>query len=605
MAAVTSPNFGLILNKPPINIPPQGLRDGRNFRCRNGTLESKNLGWDKLTTNWTLGGKAILIDNFFPRSTTEKLIFGTPTDLFVYNPGLDAVVYITPAYVVGTASVTGVTVTGVGTSWLTNAKAGDKIYFGANNQNLPAATWRTILTVNSDTSLTLTAAPGNSAAAPYTLRRVFSSGVNNAFWDTDVFLNDGDTGQDLWMATNGFQPVVSWNGMDTFAKLRSEQLFVCQSLRTYSNMVIYGNVLQTGSNLTSTIINSDIGLPMRAGATGTGVSEQFIVHAHSDPILTMLPLGDYLIIYCERTIVISQFVGDPIVFTFRTVSKDYGPVGRKAINNFGDYHEFVGADAAYTFDGATLKESNSHVWREILRQADPIRRDAIYSHMDEQMGDLIWSVPSTSDAGAGTPGNSPVTAWVEHYLEVPAVSYGQTMAGSPYSKRDFPFVSTGYYQRTLGLTWTQASLKWQEYNFAWNDQFFQAAFPINLAGDANGQIWTLNQTQTGGGVALPSYVRTGRKALRSGRERDMVSRIYPFARQTPYNLEVTLFLSDFVSGEPTSKGIQKFDQNLIQGKHFVSFFRRGRAMEFMFGSSLGQPWTLEGWDYDTVNGGLR
>lgn len=603
MAAVTSPNFGLVLNKPPINIPSQALRDGRNFRCKNGALESLNLGWSKFSTLWTLNGKVNLIDNFFPRASSEKLIFGTPTDLYSYNAGADAVVYITPAYVVGTASVTGVTVTGVGTSWLTNAKIGDAIYFGSATQNLPGAAWSTITAVNSDTSLTLSVAPGNSGAAAYTLRRRFSF-TATAFWETDTYLNDGDTNTDLWLATNGIQPVVSWNGTDLFAKLHPEQLFVCQSLRTYSNMVIYGNVTQGGQNLFSTIINSDIGFPLRAGATGTGISEQFIVHSHSDAILNMLPIGDYLIAYCERTIVIMQFVGDPIIFTFRKVAKDYGPVGRDAINNFGDYHEFVGSDAGYSFDGATLKEINTHVWREILRQADPARRDAIFSHMDEQTGDLIWSIPATSDPGAGTRGSSPVTAWVEHYLEVPATRYAP-YTGSPFSKRDFPFLVTGFYQRSVGLTWANAVLKWQEYNFAWNDQFFQASFPINIAGDANGQIWTLNQTQTANGVALPSYVRTGRQALRSGRERDLLSRIYPFARQQNYNLEVTLYMGDFIGGEPTNKGLQYFDMNLVQGKHFVSFFRRGRAMEFMFGSSLGQPWTLDGWDYDTVNGGMR
>lgn len=93
--------------------------------------------------------------------------------------------------------------------------------------------------------------------------------------------------------------------------------------------------------------------------------------------------------------------------------------------------------------------------------------------------------------------------------------------------------------------------------------------------------------------------------MRSGRERDLLTRIYPFARSLPFNLEVNLFMGDFIAGEPGSKGQQLFDMNLVEGRHFVTFYRRGRTAEFKFGSSVGDPWILEGWDYDTKFGGMR
>lgn len=610
MPALISPNTGLIFDRPPIAIPKGALRDGLNFRVKNGTLESRNLGWE-LFEPWSLNGPVWLIDNFFPRGADEKLIFGTATDLYAYNPGTGLPEFITPVYTYQapnglTWSTGSTTVTANGSvNFVTQGvKPGDWIIFStvpANYKDPFNTTWRQVVTVSS-TTLTLNAVPTSSGTnGDATIRRTFSD-VTAGEWSFDTFVNDGTSGQDLWFATNGIEPVVTWNGSDNTVTLHPELGFTCKVLTTYTNMMIYGNVTQSGDLLPTTIINSDIGLPLNAGATGTGLSEQFVVHSNTDEIMNMIPLGDYLIIYSERTIVPAQFVGDPLIFMFRVALSGVGPISGNAIADFGDFHEFLGSDAGYLFDGVTLKEVNTHVWRDILRQADPMRRRQIFGHFDEEQGDLIWSVPGNTDPGVGEIGAPAVIAWTEHYLEE---AVDPNFEGSPFSRRNFPFTITGFYQREVGLTWAQVTEQWQNFNFAWNDQFFQAAFPLNLGGDENGQIWILNQIQTGGGDPLPSYVRTGRIALQTGRERDLLTRIYPFARSLPYMLEITLFMGDHLSGEPQNKGTQLFDMNLIEGAHFVTFYRRGRVMEFQFGSSDGNPWVLEGWDYDKVDGGRR
>jgi hypothetical protein len=596
-----SPNLGLFFDRPPIHIPNGGLRDGLNFRCKNGSLESLNMGWEKFSTAWTLNGSVILVDNFFPRDQDEKLIFGTATDLYLYNANTDTVAFLTPIYATGTASASGTAVTGIATVWLTNVSVGDEISFGNAAENDPTATWYTILTVDTDLTLTLTATAGTVADGVYTIRKKFQI-ASAPYWETDVFVNDGTSSEDLWFATNGLDFPVTWNGTDAAVTVHSELAFVCKTLATYSNMMIYGNITQGGVTLPTTIINSNVGYPLQAGATAAGLSEQFVVHSKIHEILNMILLGDYLIVYSERIIVPVQFVGDPLIFVFRVAISGIGPISANAIADFGDYHQFLGADAGYIFDGVTLKEINTHVWRDILRQTDPMRRREAYSHFDEENGELLWVVPNNADAGVGVVGTTPEIAWTEHYLEEvdPRV-----LTGSPFSKRDFAFTITGYYSRQTGLLWSEATFAWENFNFAWNDQFFQTAFPLSLAGDTNGQIWTLNQNQLADGLPLPSYVRTGRFALGSGRERDLLTRLYPWAHSLPYNLEITLFMGDHIAGELSTKGTELFDQNLLEGEHFVTFYRRGRVAEFKFGSSNGDPWILDGWDYDKVSGGRR
>lgn len=599
---VTQPNVGLVFDRPPIAIPEKGLRDGNNFRVKNGVLESRNMGWERFAPTVILNGAVGLIDNFFPRNLGEKLIFGTATDLYLFDPGPETVTYLNARYNTGTASASGTAVTGVGTSWTANVRANDQIHFGDANQNSTSATWYTIQSVNSNTSITLTASAGTIANGVYTIRKRYAD-TTVTHWAVDTFLNDGTTGDDLWFATNGIDPVVTWNGSDATVTNHPELGFICYTLSTYSNMMIYGNITQAGDNLLSTIINSDIGLPLNAGATGTGLSEQFVAHSNSDGIINLVPMGDYLIIYSERTIVPTQFVGDPLIFTFRVALSGVGPIGGDAIADFGDFHEFVASDAGYTFDGVALSETNSHVWREILRQADPNRRRESFAHFDEENGDLIWAIPSNSDPGAGEPGQPSTVAWNEHYLEVAS---DPTFDGTPFSKRDFLFTTTGFYQRNTGLTWDEITEQWQNFNFAWNDQFFQNAFPLNLAGGVDGTLWVLNQTQTGDGEPLPSFVRTGRWPLTTGRERDLLTRVYPFVQRQPYNIEVGLYMGDFLSAEPDAKGTQNYDQTQVETQnHFVTFYRRGRVMELTFGSSLGEPWALEGWTYDKIDGGKR
>jgi hypothetical protein len=600
MPAVTSPNYGIILDRSPIDIPKKGLRDGLNFRVKNGTLESLNLGWEKFSEDWTLNGPVYLIDNFFPRNLDEKLIFGTITDLYLYNANTDTVSFLNPIYVTGTAAASGTTVTGTGTTWTTNATAGDEISFGANDENDPDADWFEIETVDSDTQLTLTATAGTVGDGVYTLRRKFTN-ATFVEWSFDTFVNDGTSGDDLWFATNGIDDVVTWNGTDATVTSHPELGFTARVLSTYSNMMIYGNITQAGDFLPTTIINSDIGLPLNAGSTGTGLSEQFVTHSGTDDILNMIPIGDFLVIYCGRTLVPIQFIGDPLIFLFRVAISGVGPISGNSIADFGDFHEFIGSDAGYLFDGVTLKETNTHVWRDVLRQTDPVRRQQAFGHFDEEQGDLIWSLPANTDAGVGTIGAPAARAWVEHYLE----DAGEHFEGSPFSRRDFPFTYTGFYERQVGLAWQDVAEQWQNFNFAWNDQFFQLAFPLNIAGDENGQIYILNQAQLADGEMLPSYVRTGRMALRSGRERDLLTRIYPFARTLPYDLEIELLMGDHISKTPSSKGTTNYDMSNLEGEHFVTFYRRGRVMEFKFGSADGNPWVLEGWDYDTVKGGMR
>lgn len=603
-SAVLLPNLGLYLDRPLLAIPTRGLQDCWNVRVRDGTLTNRLLGWTRFGA-FLLNGPVRLISDFLQSDGTDDLIFGTLTDLYQYEPLTETVTYLTPRYDTGTAKITGAgtAVIGTGTSWSANVKAGDYISFGSAAQNSTTATWHLIGAVPGNTSITLALSHAIVADGPYTIRRTFTGDIND-HWDWAVFINAAPDAADLWFATNGIDPVVKWNPTNTQVELQSALGFTAKHLAVYSNMMIYGNIVQGGVNKPTSIINSDVGQP--ANVT-SGLSEQFVVHGGPEGIIDMVPLGDNLVIYSEkRHITLIQFVGDPLIFVFRQASEGTGPIGPEMVANFGDYHEFIGPDSEYRFDGATLQPIGTQLWKTVLRSRDPSRSNMGFNHFDEENGDLIWVLPLVSDTGADTSHEvAPAQAYPEHYLEEVG-----PQDPTPATRRQFPFTASGYYtQQGSGETWATIVGNWSDMIFRWNEQSLFSNFPLSLVGDINGKIYTLNTSQLADGVAMDAYVHFGRRVLGDARMRGLLARVYPFCYSPSagdFDLDVTLYLSDHASGQAAASLPFPFDIMLPEGQHFVSTFRRARFFEVRFGTTgVEDPWTIEGYDTDVKIGGRR
>jgi len=598
-SAITSPNLGLYLGLDALQVPPGAIAEGHQFRIKNGKLSNTNLGWVAYSAI-AFTDPITLIDTFFIRGVAEKSIVATTKDLYEWDETLDTALYLNARYTTGTASTSGTAVTGGGgAAWVTaEIAAGDKIHFGSASQRSLSATWYTVQSVGGETSITLTSSAGTIGAGVYTIRRRFTGNLYDV-WDSEVFVAPDDgTGDDLWFATNGVDDIVSWDGSATQVTRQTGFGFTAKRLSVYKNMMIYANIVVGGESFPSSIINSDVGNPVDVT---TGLSEQFRVHDGVDHIKEIEDLGDNLVLYSERHITLCQFVGDPTVFVFRDASTGIGPIASRLIADFGDYHEFIGTDSMYLFDGVAVTEVGKQVWREVLRLRDPTRHEMSFCHFNEEQGELYWGIPLTSDTGAGTDLSAPVEiAWTEHYLE----EVGDRTP-TPFSRRDFPFTCEGFGATTDLTTWDELTDAWEDTLMRWNESFLSAAFPLSLMGTFGGTIMVINTVQSGAGTALPSYVRFGRRALGDSRMRGLLTRIYPFASKfAGLGLTVKTYLSDHASGPSTVTDTQTFDLDLDQGAHFVSPFRAGRFFEVEF-STEGTAWEISGYDVDMRPGGRR
>lgn len=604
---VYSPNLGLYAGMPAILVPERGLSDCMNVRISQQTIEAGTLGWSPFPNTGSainLDGKPVLlIDQFVRRNAVNKLIFGNTSDLFEYDSANERVRYITPRYETGTVSVTNgsAVVTGSGTAWTTNLKAGDEISVGATGRRDLTDTWYEVDTVDSDTQVTLTAnyAEATASGEAYTARSVFLGDLTTPF-ETETFYSAVDvvgTDGDRWYATNGVDAVVGWDGTDDQVyRPTLGTIDTCAFIRRFKNVMIYGAIEDAGDAKNYSIRTSAIGKP--EDVVNDEASE-FLVHDGSDVLMAAAELGELLVLYSARHVTLVQFVGPPTMFVFRTASTGFGPRSGQAVAEFPDHHLFIGPDSQYRFDGGSTEYWNTHVWREVNRTISPQRLDMIRAFFDEERGDLLWVLPLNSDADPDE--GPPEQAYVHHYLE----RVGDNP--DPHTRRELPATAFGSYQRETTLTWADLGDAWSETNFRWNDQFFQDAFPQVLFGTNGGDVFLLNTQSSKNGTAMTAYARFSRRPLGGTVRKGILKRIYPFVQQltaSSLSLTVRARTADVPQGVAQLAGSGTYAIAQSGDKNFVSFLVGGRFVEIEFRTEgETDPWILGGYDMDVVPGG--
>ncbi len=605
--------LGLYLGMPHGARPPRALIDCLNVRIKQKRVVHDNLGWAPFPNDYSainLDSKPVtLIDSFEKRDGTIQTIFGNTTDIFEYDSVAETVAYLTPRYETGTIDVTNgdATVMGTGTSWLTEAKAGDFIYVGGTGENDPAETWYEILSITSDTELELTVNyPGaTSSGESYTLRQVFQGTVKNP-WFTETFYNaddltSGSTQGDRWYATNGIDAVIAWDGDDDVVyEPALGNVDTCRYLRRHKNRMVYVGPTVSGEDKKFSIRTSDVGKPED---TVNGEATELIVHDGPDELLAAEPIGELLAIYAKSHVVLAQYIGLPLVYAFRAVISEYGPISQRAISVYPDFHDFVAPDRMYRFNGANAEALDDHVWREVLRTITPERTAFFHTHFDEEQGELLHVVPLNTDTDTGENG-VPERAYQRHYME--------DMGGrapQPYTLRELPALCFGNHKRDNTLTWNQISENWQDYNYRWNDKFFLKLFPLTLFGDENGNVFILNESTTKNGTTMDSYARFARIPAGSIEFRSVISRIYPYIEEqigSTATVTITLYGSDTMEGVASQLSAQSFETGIPETRHFVTPRKSTRFAEVQIGFEDQQNyWGVTGYALQTEPGAGR
>ena len=605
------PNLGLYLDRPALGIPERGMQDCLNVRVNEGEVANTSMGWETFPVGATAlnldDNPCLLIDEFFTRDGSRILIFGTDKDLYYFDDPTSTLKYITPRYETGQVDVVNAstTVTENGCDFeAAGVKAGDKVWIGDSAKVDQAAGWYTVDSVPVlGTTLELTEPyTGATATEDYTIRLLFTGDLERA-WSTETFPDAQPQDEDTWYGVNGpGNQVVKWNGSDDQVEEFSATLGLTAGwLRRYKDMLLYGDLTVAGEDRQQAIRNSDISSP--EVVDGTGVSGEFVSSAGVDRILAMELLADIVVAYHERSINLLQYVGPPLNFLIRTAIPGVGPIAGRAIANFGDFHEFVGPDTGYRFDGVTLTEHGGHVFREGLRTIDPNRYEQAIAHLDEENGEVLWILPLTTDSDIETGG--PERAFSEHYLE-PVEEDDPT----PMAIREIPATATGHYLRSSTIRFEiLTSEQFDQYDFRWNDRYFFASFPFNLFGTVDGDLFVLGTANSQNGGSFSSYARFGAFQVVDGRRKGIIKRIEPAVKKRPEALaadfEVTLRSADFPHGDYSISAETTFDIQHAQNR-FVSLRKAALYADIQFGSEgVNKPWSMLGYAVEVIPAGER
>ena len=607
---VNSPNLGLYLGIPSLEVPKRGLRDCLNMRIKERKIIRDNVGWGPFPEDavdpLNLDNKPVtLIESFFLRDGGQATVFGNTTDVFLFNEGPATLSYLTPRYETGTVAVTNgdPEMTGTGTSWADNAKIGDFIHVGATGQVDPTEDWYEVTEVAGDVIQVTPNYTGVTASGlGYTLRQA-QTGTVEDYYETALFysaqnLTVGVDG-DRWYGTNGVDSVLAWNGTDDqMYRPDLGGLETARSLAVYKNTMIYININVSGDNRPFSARTSAIGRPEDVA---TLEASEFIIHSGADPLSAAFLLGDNLVFYAERSITLAQFVGPPLMYVFRTIVDRVGPRNGRAIADYGDYHRFLGPDAQYSFDGVNLIQSNNHVWFDTLRKVSPKRFKRLLSHFDEKNGELLWVVPQNTDASPET--GPPEQAYVEHYLE----DIGR--APTPYTRRELPATAMGLYERVQTLRFSDILNTWADQTYRWDERFFLASFPFNLFGTETGDIFAMGTKDSKNGVAMRSYAKFGRRPLGDTKRKGVIQRIYPMTETEAaanYTLTVNIRTTDQPAGAMVLEKTQEYSLQQNTSRHFVSPRVSARYVEVEFETEgIGHAWTLTGYDMEVIPGSER
>lgn len=621
-------NLGVFLDRPAAQVPKGGMSDCLNVRVKDRATKNENMGWEVFPQ----GGTAInldalqvqLIDQFFTRAGAQTLIFANKRDLFRYDAGAADLKYLTPQYSAGTVSAISAysagpdetTITGSGTLWDTtvltrkNALAEDMIHFGAVDYvTQTAADWYRIKAVASDTSFTVHGDASAESTGAYSIRQRMSCDELDIF-STEVFPNALPSAEDRWFVTNGIDAPMYWNASDAVAKY-FDPGFTVRILFRHKNMLLYGDITESGQRKPSATRNSNVANPQDVT---TGLASEFSSTDAIDAILQYVSIGDVVVAYHERSANLMQFVGLPFIFIVRTAVPGLGPLAPGAIADFGDFHVFLAADAAYKFNGVGIQEVGPHVFRDALRRISSNRLNRLQTHVDEENGETHWILPLVSD-GAADEFAGPKLAFTEHYLEETGRGAGGQGGFTPMTIRDLPATATGYFERTSQLRFSDLPVAWSSFNFRWNDRTLDSAFPFNLFGTDDGYVYILgtSSNQISGAstpVAVNSFARFNRWP--AGKDRHslgLIQRIEPFVEERPgasVLLTINLYGTRQIGGIATLKQTKTFDITMAAGR-FSSFRALSRWVEVEFKTNgLGAFWDAQGYEAEyRIVGGSR
>jgi len=453
LSKIKTPKNDSITIGPPIlgvnyRLKPSDIEDNESPLCRNA----------RITRNYIepRPGLSLIYNGFdsdvmyireFILSTGEYFLIILTTKSLYYSLNLTTFYRLPWYYSTGTVTtaVASPTVTGSGTSWLSNARVGDKFKCDADS------TWKTILTVDTNTQITLTENYGVARSnANYKIDRYFGGNTENQFWGLTI------ADADYFVFSQGIDPVLYVDYTMTEVKRLSPDCEAATFGALFADRLVIAGIPNKSYRLKWCARGIYI--------DWTGIGSGFKDWTEDPQGITGLSVfSGILIVYKSYSIShVSETGRADNPFSFKTRVPGIGLYYPGIFFSIGDSDVIGGSDNFYTYDINNVKSVGDNIKDKFLKLIDPNYANVAHSLVAEEFGEAQLFFPSANNP-------TPNLCWVYNY-EMDIYS----------GEWDLAATASGYATQQVTESWNDAQGNWDSDTEIWDSALMLANTPLNL-----------------------------------------------------------------------------------------------------------------------------
>jgi len=473
-------------------VPDIMLDDGENALSKNLHFEKRKVVVDTGYAKFggVVRGNPRIDFQFFKTDGTSELVLITDTTLYVYSALEWQYVSDGNSTTTTGAEAAGQTVIEVVAT--TGFTSGDFVGLALSDGTQHRTT---VASVSAGVSITL------DDAIPATFDAILGAVLLKAVdlvGTLDIQVSTVVLPSHNWFVfTNGVDNVKRYDGTDCtdIPNLPSSGNTQCRLVGIFNNHLILAHTTEGGTRYPQRVRRANTGDPTD---WTTGVAGYNDLYDNEDWLIAIQYLGPYMILYRERSIVRTEYVGSlDLLFNFETTIVGEGALSQDSVIDLGDYHIFMGNANIYEYRGGfDFQPVGDKIYYEIFGVNGDLNasyKQRVFGLYVEEVDEAWFFYPPSGE-------------------EKPTKLIRYSQENQSWMIREFNHDITGFglYQSTSDKTWNDLVGTWLQQNWTWDSRAINANSPItHLLSSDNLQVYEYDYFQTtDDGTVIPYEFET-------------------------------------------------------------------------------------------------
>lgn len=468
------------------------LEDGESSNAKNIFFSKRIINVDTgyNTFGSVIRGNPRLDFQFFKTDGTSELLLVTDATLYIWSASEWQYISDSISTTTSNDEVAGQTVIEVPST--VGFTAADNIGIALDNGTQHRTT---IASISAGVSITIDDAiptGRNTGVGAVVLKAVDLTGTLDIQVSTVVLPS-----HNWFVFTNGVDNVKRYNGTDCtdVPNLPSSGNTQCRLVGVFNNHLVLAHTTEGGTRYPQRVRRANTGDPTD---WTTGVAGYNDLYDNEDWLIAIQYLGPYMILYRERSIVRTEYVGSTdLLFNFETVIVGEGALSQDSVIDLGDYHIFIGNANVYEYRGGfDFEPVGDKIYYDIFGvngELNPTYKQRVFGLYVEELDEVWFFYPASGDTK-------------------PTKLLRYSQENQSWVKREFNHDITGFglYQSTADKTWNDLVGTWLQQTWTWDSRAVTANSPItHLCSSDNLQVYEYEYFAiTDNGIVIPYEFET-------------------------------------------------------------------------------------------------